>query len=393
MIRLTEVDENPNGKKVLLAFSGGTDSCYAAVKLSRAGHRVEALVLDMTGDREFIHATRDKAAHLGIPCHAIDVREEFRNGVVDYFTGEYLRGRTPAPCTVCNPLIKWKYLHRYAASNGFDRIATGHYFRITESGGYLHVTRAADSVKDQSYYLWMLPQEVLAMALTPMGDEIKAEVVSRGAAPVQRESMGVCFLKGGDYRGFLRAQAPGHLSCRPGEVTDRAGNPVGRHDGCAFYTPGQKKGLSLPAGWAVTGIDAARNRVIAGPGGELFASRLVLENFIITGNRLHGNFIPEIKIRGVGRNPCGGASYTVEGSGHTGGCIGSCGTENPDKSKRNGGASDSGKGDNRLDGGGTEGSRLILHLAEPAWAPAPGQPVVFYDGDLVIGGGWLAGYS
>lgn len=366
------------GKRVVLAFSGGTDSCYSAVKLSGLGYSVEALVLDMTGDGEFLRSARARAQSIGIHCKILDVREAFRRSVADYFTAEYLSGCTPAPCTVCNPLVKWKFLYEYATGNGFDHIATGHYFRLTESGGNHFVTRAADAAKDQSYYLWMVPQEALAMALTPMGGEIKSEVVARAAAPVQKESMGVCFLGGSDYRGFLRHRAGDHPSCRPGEVTDRAGNPVGRHDGCAFYTPGQKRGLSLPSGWAVTGIDAARNRVITGPGDELFSSRLVLENCIIIGDRLHGNFIPEIWIRGIGRNPRGRAHFTQNPRNNIRDCV-----------------MDTGYLPNHpVDKTGTGSmSRLILDLTEPAWAPAVGQPVVFYDGDLVVGGGWLSGFA
>lgn len=334
-------------KRVLLAFSGGTDSSYAAVKLAAKGYRVEALILNMDGDKVFIDNAVSKARNLGLPCRIMDIKALFREQVIDYFICEYLTGRTPAPCTVCNPLIKWKTLYNVAVAEGFDHIATGHYFRTQLRDGICYAAKAVDFRKDQSYYLWMLPEKILMMALTPMGDEIKKYVVERTPEIVEKESMGVCFLGGRDYRDFLREKYAGHPSCLPGDIVDGDGVRLGKHQGCAFYTIGQKKGLDLPPGHTVTGIDSANNRLMAGKSDELIFRHITLKNYRLAGGEVPAGWIPEIKIRGYGSNPAGGCSFSISED------------------------------------------RMTLTFEEPVRAPAKGQPAVFYDGDLVIGGGFI----
>lgn len=179
--------------RVLLGFSGGIDSFAAVGLLQAAGYHVTALTLDMRGDSALLEKARLRAGALGIPWRMRSVRERFEREVVDYFTDSYFRGCTPAPCTRCNSRIKWPCLAAEADALGIRHIATGHYFRITSAGGKRYVTRAADNRKDQSYYLWDLPQEILDRVLTPMGTVIKRNIVEELAD--RRESMGVCFLE------------------------------------------------------------------------------------------------------------------------------------------------------------------------------------------------------
>lgn len=214
-------------KSVLLGFSGGIDSTAAAAILREEGYDVHLDTLDTTGDPELLQRARETARKLGLPWHCSDVRERFRSEIIDYFVDGYRRGETPAPCTRCNPLIKWESLFRTATACGYDHIATGHYFRIHREGNTRFVRMAADPAKDQSYYLWGVPQACLSMALTPMGDRFKSEVKTRYCnGGLQRESMGVCFLEGRSYRQLLSEKLP---QLEPGEIVDREGHVVGCH--------------------------------------------------------------------------------------------------------------------------------------------------------------------
>uniref|UniRef100_UPI003FD7ED59 tRNA methyl transferase PRC-barrel domain-containing protein n=1 Tax=Alistipes putredinis TaxID=28117 RepID=UPI003FD7ED59 len=275
--------------RVLLGFSGGIDSFAAVGLLQAAGYHVTALTLDMRGDSALLEKARLRARTLGIPWRMRSVRERFEREVVDYFTDSYFRGRTPAPCTRCNSRIKWPCLAAEADALGIRYIATGHYFRITSAGGKRYVTRAADNRKDQSYYLWDLPQEILDRVLTPMGTVIKRNITEELAD--RRESMGVCFLEGRPCRDFLRSRDKTE-ALRPGPIIDAAGHRLGTHDGAALYTIGQKKGLGLPPGWAAVAIDTAANRIVAGE------EKLLLHRTLEVG---------ECRLRGIRcpRYPCG----------------------------------------------------------------------------------------
>lgn len=334
-------------QKVLLAFSGGIDSCTAARILQEQGYEVSLLTLNLFGDEPIERAT-ETAKNLGLPLTIERLSDRFRQEIIDYFTDGYRRGETPAPCTRCNTRIKWRALYETACREGFDRIATGHYFRILQEGGIYYVRQALDPKKDQSYYLWGIPQEMLKMALTPMGDRIKSEVV-RNTPTAHRapESMGVCFLQGSSCSEWLKARLP---DIPQGEVVDLQGDVIGRHDGYPFYTIGQKRNLHCDRQPSVCTlrIDPRRNRIVAGSPDELFHSHLFVREYYTPNlHRLIGSPRVRVKIRGVGRNPEGFAHIR------------------------------------------TIDHLLQVDLENPAWAPAPGQPVVFYDGDLVVGGGIL----
>ena len=337
-----------DGEKVLLGFSGGMDSCAAAAALKAEGWSVTALTLDMTGNEHLISEARHRAADAGIPIIVKDVREECR-AVTSYFVESYAAGRTPAPCTFCNSLIKWPSLVAEADRLGIRAIATGHYFNTTRRNGRIYVSRADDRTKDQSYYLWDLPQSTLERIITPMGHVFKSEI--RKTSPQRRESMGVCFLNGSTYGQYIARCRPDTL--RQGEIVDTQGRIIGRHDGIAFYTIGQKRGLDISEkGLCIVAIDAARNRLIAGDDSELYHSTLEVKKCnIVSMDELLSSDDIHVIIRGIGRNPISPARHIEPAD---------------------------------------TGIRIIL--GSPAWAPAAGQPAVFYRGDRVIGGGIVEKY-
>lgn len=334
---------------VVLGFSGGMDSATAVGILRDSGHDVVALTLDTFGQSEMLQYAQSRAAELGVPHIFRDVQAEFQDSIIQYFANSYIAGRTPAPCTICNSAIKWRYLLEEANRLGIDAIATGHYFNIEQHNGRYHVVRAKDLKKDQSYYLWGLSQQVLAHALTPMGDVIKEDV--RRSFADKRESMGLCFLAGRSYREFMERNYP--ISVREGEIVDLSGRVVGRHDGIAFYTIGQKRGLDIDLdGVCIVAIDARRNRLIVGPNKNLYYQTLEIgECNIVDVEEFECAEDVSVVIRGIGRNPQG---YMRRAE--------------------------------RIN----DGYRITLDDA--AWAPAVGQPVVFYRQNRVLGGGILECY-
>lgn len=335
-------------ESVLLAFSGGMDSRTAA-RLLLEEYEVESLTLDTTGDADLLLSAKQYANELGIEHSSLDVQAEFRHRIIDYFTDSYAAGRTPAPCTVCNPMIKWRYLIDEADRRCIEHVATGHYFNIERYNNHLYVARADDSRKDQSYYLWGLSQHVLQRALTPMGHVIKDNI--RSGFMHAKESMGLCFLRGESYRDYISRTQPA-LTLK-GDVVDTEGRKVGSHAGVAFYTIGQKRGFECElSGVAVVGIDAAMNRIIVGKDAELYHSTLEINdcNIVDKEEFMQADDV-RVVIRGIGRNP---QEYM-----------------------------------RRAEPAG-EGYRI--HLNDPAWAPAAGQPVVFYRQNRVIGGGIVERY-
>ena len=335
----------PKGS-VVLGFSGGIDSVTATRWLLEEGYDVTALTLDTMGDEQLLRRAKESARQIGVKHAILDVRESFQTKIIDYFTHSYSAGRTPAPCTMCNPLIKWHYLAQYADQIGAEHIATGHYFNIERDNGCFYVTKADDRSKDQSYYLWGLSQSVLRRTITPMGHRFKEEV-KRDFAD-KKESMGICFLAGMSYRDYLVRHCPQVVVA--GDIVNRSGEIVGRHDGVAFYTIGQKRGLDTTiAGAVIVDIDAANNRLIIGDNQDLYHAILeVKECNIVDPQELLCSKDVTVVVRGIGRNPQRYIKQVVE-----------------------------------IEGG------YRIYLDDPAWAPAVGQPVVFYRGDRVLGGGIL----
>lgn len=335
-------------QQILVGFSGGMDSVTAVGRLREEGYDVKALTIDMTGDEAMICKARDRAAEIGVEWRLYDARAEFERDIIDYFVDEYCSGRTPAPCTRCNTSIKWRVLMRVADEMNIRHIATGHYFKICRSGELLYVAKADDRSKDQSYYLWGLSQHTLRRAVAPMGTLYKSDV--RRDFSDKRESMGICFLHGERYGDYIR-RCTTHFAA--GDIADRDGNVIGRHTGIPFYTIGQRRGEGIPDGMCITGIDAAANRLIAGSKEDLYYSVVEIGDCNIADrDELLSSTDITIKIRGIGRNPQMPVRVCA------------------------------------VDGDTTY--RVIC--SEQVWAPAVGQPLVFYRGDRVIGGGIISAF-
>ncbi len=327
-------------KDILLAYSGGIDS-NAAVDILRArGYRVHLTTFDLIGDEAMLRSAGEGARRVGAELHIVDARELFEREIIEYFTGEYLAGRTPAPCTRCNSQIKWRLLCQKADELGIRHIATGHYFRIEHHNSHLYVKRAVDHKKDQSYYLWGVGEDVLERTITPMGDRIKEEI--KRASPIRKESMGICFLRGAHYSTLLS-------NIPTGDIVDSKNLVVGQHNGISNYTIGQRRGEGIPEGLRVTRISGEENRVYVGENSELYQSNLEIRDcHFIDIEEVASSQELTIMIRGIGRNPQGYATLALT----------------------------------------PRGARITL-LEDQAWAPAPGQPVAIYIGERVVGGGIL----
>ena len=334
-------------KSVLLGFSGGIDSTAAAQRLRGEGYRVVAITIDTMLRSESVERARLRAEELGIEWYLYDGRERFERDIIEYFCQEYRRGHTPAPCTRCNTLIKWQILLEEAERLGIEHIATGHYFNIEQHNGHYYVTKGVDPAKDQSYYLWGLSQEVLRRAITPMGRLIKSEV--KKGLKDKSESMGICFLEGRPYAEFLEHRG---VDMRKGDIIDECGKVCGSHNGIARYTIGQKRGEGLKDGLRVVDIDAANNRIIVGASTSLYKHKLYITDCnIVDINELLTADDITIKIRGIGVNPLQPVSVERWESG------------------------------------------FVVHTPDAAFAPAKGQPLVFYRNNRVIGGGIVVGFN
>lgn len=348
-------------KKVYAGISGGIDSAMSVLLLQEEGFEVTgvALLTGTSSETETEHVRR-LAGRLRIELIEEDVSVLFDRQVVRPFIRSYMAGETPSPCTVCNPAVKWETLAGIAARRGDTdaMLSTGHYCRVVRGkSGLFHIARGEDRLKDQSYYLWMLRQDILSRMVLPLGDykkqEVRREMTERGFSDlaVRRESMGLCFLKGKNYGEFLLEQAPEAGLLEGGEITDASGNVLGLHRGYPFYTLAQRKGLGLPdRQLCVTAIDKDRNRLIVGDKNVLFTKTLILRDVrIVDPDELFASDRVSLDVRGVGINPEGYCRVT----------------------KMN-----TGKG-------------LKVTLENPAWAVAKGQPAVFYLGDRVAGGGFV----
>ncbi len=254
--------------KILVGISGGVDSAYAAHKLRSEGHTVVGAMLKMHGlsDPEPARAVCER---LGIPFVLIDCEELFSKKVKNYFVDEYSRGRTPNPCIVCNREVKFRLLADYAREHGFDRIATGHYARLVtrEVCGQTRYAFALsrDSGKDQTYMLYRLPQDVLAILTLPLADEVKGDIKAQAAGlslvpEDEAESQEICFIGDGHYTDYIidkKGEFP------EGDFVSEDGRVLGRHKGIIHYTVGQRKGLGISLGYRafVSRIDSESNRI------------------------------------------------------------------------------------------------------------------------------------
>ena len=348
--------------KIVVAMSGGVDSSVASALLKEQGHNVIGMMLRLwsqpgkEGENtcctlESLSLAEQVARQVDIPFHVIDAKQPFRDIVVNYFLESYARGETPNPCLMCNRHIRWGVLRDYALALGADFIASGHYVRLRrKAGGEIQLLRGVDRGKDQAYVLHVLNQIQLRQSLFPIGDYPKSEIrelARQFGLPVaeKADSQDLCFLSGGDYRDFLREYAP--QTTQPGQIVTRSGEVLGEHQGLAFYTIGQRKGLGIAASRPlyVLSKDMTTNMLIVGAANELGQRELtVTEINWISGKAPSEPFRAQVKIR-----------YTAQEA---------WAEVMPDGRKQ-----------------------AQVTFDAPQRDITSGQAAVFYDGDVVLGGG------
>lgn len=285
-------------KRVLVAMSGGTDSSAVCLMLREAGYIPVGMtmrVFDLPshfshgGDTpDFIVRAQRLACQLGMDHHVLDVRKSFKNGIIHYFLEEYMAGRTPNPCVLCNRDFKFRLLAETADRLDCSFVATGHYVQTCEKEGKTYLLTGIDETKDQSYFLWRVPQSTLRRCLFPLGgmhkSEVRAYLEARGFRENarQRDSMEVCFIDN-DYRDFLRANVSDSSRIREGRFVSEDGKTLGTHKGIPFYTTGQRKGIGIALGKPtyVLRLNAEKNTIVLGPVESLFTQRFLAADPVI----------------------------------------------------------------------------------------------------------------
>lgn len=342
-----------NKRKIFVGVSGGIDSAASLVVLKENGFDVTGVYLFMRGevvDENVKVQLQEISLKTGVEIIVHDVRDRFKKYVVEPFLEKYRLGETPSPCAECNPLVKWQSLIEVADAHGGGLVATGHYCRISERGGHYYVTKGIDSLKDQSYYMWQLSQQILSRACFPLGEMTKNDVRDFmrkhdfEVMVTKRESMGVCFFEGKKCAQWLVENG---VEMRKGVVVDVEKKIVGEHDGYPFYTLAQKKGFRLldgRRGLSVIEIDCETNQLTVGDSRLLKSNVLYLKRWMLA--PIDAAERVEVKVRGVGVNPKG-----------------FCTIEKEDEFLK------------------------VTLLDDTAWAVTKGQPAVFYIDDRLIGGG------
>lgn len=355
--------------RVLVAMSGGIDSSVTAVMLHEQGYEVVGLTMKTwdyahsggstkeTGccSLDSINDARQIAVELGFPHYIIDIREEFGGAVIENFVEEYIAGRTPNPCVLCNTHIKWEALLKRADKMGCEFIATGHYAQVRNENGRHIISKGLDTAKDQSYVLWGLTQQSLGRTIFPMGQYRKTEIKEMArqmgfhALVNKPESYEICFIPDNDYHGFLNRQVPGlEEKVADGNFVLTNGEVVGRHKGYPYYTIGQRKGIiAMGEPYYVTEIRPESNTVVIGKVDDLLDRSMRVRGV----NLVKYDQIPEdmpavTKIR----------------------------------SRDEGSPSILQPVDDR---------HVDVIFTDPVRAITPGQSAVFYEGNDVIGGGWI----
>jgi tRNA-uridine 2-sulfurtransferase len=273
--------------KIAVAMSGGADSSVSAWMLKKQGYDTAGFFMNLGFGSP---KNAEKAARkLGIPFYKIDLRKKFKKSVIDYFISEYKNLRTPNPCVVCNQLIKFGWLLSAAREKGYEKIATGHYARIKkDKNGVFHLFSGRDKAKDQSYFLHKLDQNQLSKIIFPLGELVKKEIVKiaekENIKLEKKESQEICFIKGGDYREFIKKYLSGkHFS--PGEIVNLENKTVGRHSGLINYTIGQRRCIEQSAAknenkkpLYVAGFRKKENKLVVGKEKDVYAGNMILEN-------------------------------------------------------------------------------------------------------------------
>ncbi len=337
-------------ERAAVAMSGGVDSSVAAALLKQAGYEVSGVYMQLWPDHSLesvIPDLKHTCRLLDIPLYKFDLEREFQRLVIDYFCREYSQGRTPNPCIACNQQVKFGLLLDRVLEMGAECLATGHYARVEKSPSGYRLLKAVDITKDQSYFLYTLGQRQLERLLLPLG-ELKKEEARKIAAELglpassRRDSQDVCFIPGNDYRAFVAENIP----LRAGEIVDINGKILGRHNGLAQYTVGQRQGLGLTSTEPlyVLELDAANNRLVVGSKDQVLHSALSARELSW--------------ISGEAPSELNGITAKIR-------------YKAPEIAA-----------ELHPDGNGAE-----VRFVEPQLAIAPGQSVVFYQGDIVLGGG------
>jgi len=338
----------PKGK-VAVALSGGLDSSVAALLLKEAAYEVLGIHMrlwDSPRSDYQAHRAETICRILDIPYHQVDLQKEFELCVVDYFCREYRQGRTPNPCVACNQHIKFGLLLDKALSLGADYLATGHYARVEHSRDGHRLLKAADTRRDQSYFLYTLTQEKLGHVLFPLGehskDEVKQMAKQARLPTATRSSQDICFISQKNYGVFLSQR----FSLPPGDIVDTGGRKLGHHRGIAFYTIGQRHGLGLASGKPlyVIRIEPESNRIVLGHEEELYSRKLAAQKLNwISGKAQQESITARAKIRYKSKDAEAVLFFRNDS--------------------------------------------VDVHFAQPQKAVAPGQAIVFYNVDEVLGGG------
>ncbi len=340
-------------EKVLIGMSGGVDSSVCAVLLKERGFTVGGVTLNLNDsfNTDNIKDAAKVCERLSVPHFSIELKEEFKQKVIDNFIDEYICGRTPNPCIVCNKYIKFGKMLEIARQNGYGKIATGHYAQIEkrEDGRYL-LKKAEDKTKDQTYVLYCLSQEQLSAIEFPLGalskPEVRAIAEKENLINAQKkDSQDICFVPDGDYAAFIE-RTSGYIS-QKGDYLNINGQKIGEHQGVIHYTIGQRKGLNIAFGKPVFVIskNAEQNTVVLGESENLFYNKVLVENT---------NFIPFDNLENEMR-----VTAKLRYS-----------QKEQDAVIRP-----------------LENAKVLVEFCEPQRAPSPGQAAVFYDGDYVVGGG------
>jgi tRNA-uridine 2-sulfurtransferase len=342
--------------RVLLGMSGGTDSSVAAILLLEQGYEVIGITFRFweAGENHHLEDAKQLAEQLNIQHISFDARQVFQQQVINYFKDEYLAGRTPFPCAVCNNELKWKLILQEADKLGCDQVAMGHYTQIIKKDGFRFIKEGMDADKDQSFFLWGLSQEQLARILFPIGGLRKSQVRKIAAekgfeyVSLKKDSLGVCFCSG-DYRPFLQSQLTNpEKFIVPGNFLDEEGKIIGKHDGYPLYTVGQRRGLvHLNQRVFVKEILPATNEVVLAPLQSLYKNEFLVRNYRLVDKSLFSNqFDTIVRIRYRKQNNLSRIEFIDDVF-----------------------------------------LRVVLEL--PLEAIAPGQTAVFYRDGRVLGGGFI----